>query len=77
MTDTYTLINLDNLRHNAKTLTEKYSEYGTHIGIVKGDAYGKAQQERLAALSGADSSGSHRRRRKARPYSRHTRPRLS
>ena len=38
MTDTYTVIHLSNLKHNAKALTEKYSAYGTHIGIVKGDA---------------------------------------
>lgn len=40
MTDTYTLIHLNNLRHNAKVLTEKYAEYGAFIGVVKGDAYG-------------------------------------
>ncbi len=40
MTDTYTIINLSNLRHNAQALLEKYPEYQTHIGIVKGDAYG-------------------------------------
>ena len=52
MTDTYTLINLDNLRHNAKTLTEKYSEYGTHIGIVKGDAYGHGYEAVNALYDG-------------------------
>ena len=52
MTDTYTLINLDNLKHNAKTLTEKYSEYGTHIGIVKGDAYGHGYEAVNALYDG-------------------------
>lgn len=40
MTDTYTVIDLNALESNARALTEKYSEYGTFIGIVKGDAYG-------------------------------------
>lgn len=40
MTDTYAVINLNDLTSNAEALTEKYSEYGTFIGIVKGDAYG-------------------------------------
>lgn len=40
MTDTRTIINLDNLAHNARTLTQKYPAYAAYIGIVKGDAYG-------------------------------------
>lgn len=40
MTDTYTVINLSALTSNAKALTEKYSSFGSFIGIVKGDAYG-------------------------------------
>ncbi len=40
MTDTYAVINLNTLTSNARALTEKYSEYGAFIGIVKGDAYG-------------------------------------
>lgn len=52
MTDTYTVINLSNLKHNAKALTEKYSAYGTHIGIVKGDAYGHGYESVNALYEG-------------------------
>ena len=37
---TYIEINTDNLTHNVKTLTEKYSGYGYYIGVVKGNVYG-------------------------------------
>lgn len=52
MTDTYTVINLSNLKHNAKALTEKYAVYGTHIGIVKGDAYGHGYESVNALYEG-------------------------
>ncbi|MBQ9516040.1 MAG: alanine racemase, partial [Ruminococcus sp.] len=40
MTDTYVEINISNMAHNARAIVEKYPEYKTFIGIVKGDAYG-------------------------------------
>ena len=52
MTDTYTIINLSHLRHNAQTLVEKYAAYGTHIGIVKGDAYGHGYEAVNALYEG-------------------------
>ena len=40
MTDTYVEINLNTMAQNARNIVAKYPEYGTFIGIVKGDAYG-------------------------------------
>ncbi len=40
MTDTYVEIDLKRMEQNAKNIVAKYPEYGTFIGIVKGDAYG-------------------------------------
>lgn len=40
MTDTYVEINLSKMAQNARNIVAKYPEYGTFIGIVKGDAYG-------------------------------------
>ena len=37
--NTYVEINLDNLAHNVKTITNKY-KYKYYIGVVKGNAYG-------------------------------------
>lgn len=52
MTDTYTIINLSNLKHNAEALLAKYPEYKTHIGIVKGDAYGHGYEAVNALYEG-------------------------
>lgn len=40
MTDTYVKIDLKIMAQNARNIVAKYPEYGTFIGIVKGDAYG-------------------------------------
>ena len=40
MTDTYVEIDLKTMAQNARNIVAKYPEYGTFIGIVKGDAYG-------------------------------------
>ncbi len=40
MTDTYVKIDLKTMAQNARNIVAKYPEYGTFIGIVKGDAYG-------------------------------------
>ena len=37
--NTYVEVNLDNIRHNIKTIKEKY-KYKYYIGVVKGNAYG-------------------------------------
>lgn len=43
MKGTYIEINLDNLKHNVKTIKEKYNNYDYYIAVVKGDAYGHGQ----------------------------------
>lgn len=40
MTDSYVEINLSKLRDNVSAILEKYPEYSSYIGVVKGDAYG-------------------------------------
>ena len=40
MADTYVEINRSIMAQNARNIVAKYPEYGTFIGIVKGDAYG-------------------------------------
>ena len=55
MSDTYTVINLSALKDNAATLLKKYPEYKTHIGIVKGDAYGHGYEAVNALYEGGIS----------------------
>lgn len=40
MKDSCTTVDLDRIAHNAKTITEKYSDYKYFIGVLKSDAYG-------------------------------------
>ena len=40
MADSYVEINLTRLSNNVKAILEKYPEYKSYIGVVKGDAYG-------------------------------------
>lgn len=38
--NTYAEINLSNLTHNVRLLTERYGDYAYHFGVVKADCYG-------------------------------------
>ncbi len=43
MNSTHVEINLDNLAHNAKTITKKYNDYKYFIGVLKSEAYGHGE----------------------------------
>ena len=52
MTDTYVKIDLKTMAQNARNIVAKYPEYGTFIGIVKGDAYGHGMRSVKAFHNG-------------------------
>ena len=44
MKDCFVEIDLSKLQNNAKAIVEKYPEYSSYIGVVKGDCYGHGMQ---------------------------------
>ena len=52
MTDSYVEINLTRLTNNIKAILEKYPEYKSYIGVVKGDAYGHGMRAVRALHNG-------------------------
>ena len=52
MTDSYVEINLSRLTNNVKAILEKYPDYRSYIGVVKGDAYGHGMRAVKALHNG-------------------------
>ena len=52
MADSYVEINLTRLSNNVKAILEKYPEYKSYIGVVKGDAYGHGMRAVKALHNG-------------------------
>ena len=52
MTDSYVEINLSRLTKNVKAILEKYPDYRSYIGVVKGDAYGHGMRAVKALHNG-------------------------
>ena len=40
---TYIEVNLDNLCHNIKNITDTFNDYKYYIGVIKGNAYGHGE----------------------------------
>jgi len=43
MNKTYVEVNLNNIKHNTKTIIKKYNDYEYYIGVIKGEAYGHGE----------------------------------
>ena len=52
MADSYVEINLARLTKNVKAILDKYPEYRSYIGVVKGDAYGHGMRSVKALHNG-------------------------
>lgn len=52
MADSYVEINLTRLTNNIKAILDKYPEYKSYIGVVKGDAYGHGMRAVRALHNG-------------------------
>ena len=52
MTDSYVEINLTKLTANVRAILDKYPEYRSYIGVVKGDAYGHGMRSVKALHNG-------------------------
>ena len=52
MADSYVEINLTRLSNNVRAILEKYPEYKSYIGVVKGDAYGHGMRAVKALHNG-------------------------
>lgn len=52
MADSYVEINLTRLSNNVKAILEKYPDYKSYIGVVKGDAYGHGMRAVKALHNG-------------------------
>lgn len=52
MADSYVEINQTKLRNNIRAILEKYPEYSSYIGVVKGDAYGHGMKAVKALYDG-------------------------
>ncbi|MBQ3266109.1 MAG: alanine racemase [Ruminococcus sp.] len=52
MTDSYVEINLTKLAANVRAILDKYPEYRSYIGVVKGDAYGHGMRAVKALHNG-------------------------